>query len=802
MCDEIQAAKDAYDEFFELVSEAETDAHAIEKDGQDSMVMDALSMGQTLISMKEIQRCTQSLELAVTSLNDAYMAQPDRNHSEALIVVKEKLSQLNEALRDSELETGHDLRKAAAEVVRQTVLVQSKATPVVIDVKPCIRDEVKPAFRSNYKVTPMKVPDFSGKIEDWIPFWRSFSNSIDKKEKFDDETKLSYLVGAMKDPVMQSTYFPRLDDEGAYAAIVAELKSEYDRPRIMHRKYCESMKGLATPSNTRAGIKDLINQVTTIHKGFERLKAEHCRHILTSMTEAILTKELRTLWNQRTDSIREVPPIEDLLLFLKQQADQAEEELPTPKYSTEKNREKQHPAKSKGSANVSSIQPAEQQQVAAPAKASFPREKSNDYKTRSQFQIRYSCPLCPQQQHYAFFCSLFNDFSLLQKKEHVRIYKLCNNCLKPGHDAANCRSDRKCKTCNQRHNTFLHEGGNQPAAQHQASTNVLSPKETPKMKSALVSTTQLIVKGPTGLVSKARTLLDGGSSISIISHRLLKTLQLKKTKDSIFITGVGQSSPQTAYPLASVHLSSLYRPDWTLDLVVAVLPKVTSDLLLKAASSVRALSHIKDLKLADEQFDIPGRVHLLLGEDAMRDVFLPGENKGPPGTPIATHTVFGWVLRGCYTPDESTISKQLPVNAASTQDENPTTDNLLAKFWELEEPPAACSALTPEEEQVESHYNETHSYDSAAKRYTVSLPRKVAGLTLGESRSQALNRARANERSLLRKGTWEKFQAVVQEYIDLDHAQKVTQQDMALPSSDCYYMPMHGVYKESSSTPS
>ena len=82
----------------------------------------------------------------------------------------------------------------------------------------------------------------------------------------------------------------------------------------------------------------------------------------------------------------------------------------------------------------------------------------------------------------------------------------------------------------------------------------------------------------------------------------------------------------------------------------------------------------------------------------------------------------------------------------------------------------------------------------------MTLPKKDTTLKLGESRSRALVRFQRNEASLLRKGTWTKFQAVVQEYLDLGHAQLVTQQELDTPLQVSYYLPMHGVHKESSST--
>ena len=62
-------------------------------------------------------------------------------------------------------------------------------------------------------------------------------------------------------------------------------------------------------------------------------------------------------------------------------------------------------------------------------------------------------------------------------------------------------------------------------------------------------------------------------------------------------------------------------------------------------------------------------------------------------------------------------------------------------------------AFTPEEQRVEDHYQTTHKYLPEQQRYMVSLPKVAAELELGDSRVQAVNRAKANERSLIRKGS-------------------------------------------------
>ena len=185
--------------------------------------------------------------------------------------------------------------------MKAALIIQAKAVkPEELDRKP--PTPIVSVGKGTFKVDPVTVPNFSGKMEDWLPFWRLFKKAIHDKADLDDDIRLTYLLKAMKDPVMRNSYSERVDDEGAYTDIVAELHAEFDRPRWMHRRYCESMRTLTTNPHTRAGMKELVSKVTTILKGFIRLNGENCRQILTSMTEAVMDKELRSLWNQRTEN--------------------------------------------------------------------------------------------------------------------------------------------------------------------------------------------------------------------------------------------------------------------------------------------------------------------------------------------------------------------------------------------------------------------------------------------------------------------------------------------------------------------
>ena len=56
------------------------------------------------------------------------------------------------------------------------------------------------------------------------------------------------------------------------------------------------------------------------------------------------------------------------------------------------------------------------------------------------------------------------------------------------------------------------------------------------------------------------------------------------------------------------------------------------------------------------------------------------------------------------------------------------------------------------------------------------------------------------EHSLTLNGCFNEFEAVMQEYLDMNHAERIPLKDMKKPECEVFYLPMHAVYKGSSTT--
>ena len=346
---------------------------------------------------------------------------------------------------------------------------------------------------------------------------------------------------------------------------------------------------------------------------------------------------------------------------------------------------------------------------------------------------------------------------------------------------------------------MLHEDSASVASPTVVSTNS-AISDNFKLKDTLFMTANVLLTGTNGITTTARAFLDNGAGLSIVSCSMRNTLALRSTGDTVEIDGVGGISVAEASPLVRVTLSTNYKKGWQKDITVAVVPKPARDIPLKQASETKDLTHLQGLVLADNQYYKPGPVDIMLGQDIWDQLFLKGEILGPEGTPSARQTVFGWVVSGLYQPDKTSRAVTACAHYVATAQANKVSDDLLYQFFKIEEPPSPKKEFTAEEKRVEKEYEDTHRYVEEDKRYMVTLPRTPGQLQLGESRNQALNRAASNERSLIRRQRYDAFQAVMAEYIDMGHARPVSPQDMSLAPPSIYYMPVHSVIKESSTS--
>ena len=312
---------------------------------------------------------------------------------------------------------------------------------------------------------------------------------------------------------------------------------------------------------------------------------------------------------------------------------------------------------------------------------------------------------------------------------------------------------------------------------------------------ALMMTCVVLVSSPDGATIEARALLDSASTASFISERMTQALHLHRTSHSATITGIaGLSHKSPTQCVTNFSVSPVRAPSERIGVTAVVVPRVTGDLPHCPINYSLAWTHLSDVNLADPHFGQPGRIDILLGVDVFAKVVQEGRRTGPPGSPVAFETRFGWVLAG-----EVDVSASRENHITSNHVMLKSGDDILRQFWEIEHQPHDEVSMSVEEKSVVKHFQENH-FRSSDGMFVVPLPKQPDAKPLGESRSQAVRRFLSLEHSLHSKHQFCEVDAVVREYVDLDHAELIPHQDLSKPENEVFYLPIHVVRKEASST--
>ncbi|CAG9125559.1 unnamed protein product [Plutella xylostella] len=408
---------------------------------------------------------------------------------------------------------------------------------------------------------------------------------------------------------------------------------------------------------------------------------------------------------------------------------------------------------------------------------------------------------------------------------HIVTYKLdqktyrhyANHCKKPG-----------CKLCKRKHNTLVHvsapkvsnavatdnicqrtekrsvfEPSTTVAATAPASINnvALSANIGHQQQDVLLSTALVILLDCNNVEHVARAVLDSGSTSSFMTEELHMRLNLDVAQIDRSIMGINNVTSHVG-KRCRVHLKSLDK-SYSTDLHCFVLPSITSNVPGRELdlSTLQLPSHIC---LADPTFYKPAEVDILIGADLFWDLLGSQRIKLGTGRPVLCETRLGWIVSGPNTSNyASLISSEIKCNFAKTESHfTGEMDDIrqdLTRFWQLEEinSKSSSSHYSPEEKLCEDHFVQNTSRLPDG-RFCVRIPLKNDPELLGDSLKRATQCLFSLERSLKRKPeTSQMYHDFLTEYQLLGH---MSECEGPHSCAGAYFIPHHGVLRESSST--
>ena len=609
------------------------------------------------------------------------------------------------------------------------------------------------------KLPKIEVPTFDGNLLHWSTFWEQFEVSVHDKDSLSDAEKLVYLQHTLKGGAAKQAVEGLSRSGDQYAEAVESLKDRYNRPRLIHQSHVSMI--VEAPSLKDGSGKELRRLHDVVQQHIRALKSlghDPPGPFITSLIELRLDATTMFEWQRHSQGSADVPHYVKFLNLRAQASESAAQE--SSRGSSQQSR-KYHSGKQVGLfADV----------------------------------VYSSCVVC-KEKHPLYACAKFKELDHENMLSTVRSNRLCINCLHPGHLSKDCRSTHRCKHCQKPHHTLLHVDHKKDVPQQGAGATSVSTHSPVSLKSSLLlMTCRVLVEAPNGSVAECRALLDSGSTVSMISERLAQRLHLPRHSHTTLLSGVaGLTSNSSSQSIAKFKISSTYSHARKLDVSAMVVSRVTCDLPLHPIPSSVGWDHLSGIKLADPTYGTPGRIDMLLGVEIFVEVLGHGRRIGAPETPIAFETQFGWILAG-------NTQTQAPIHHAAVHHViSLTGDDLIRRFWETEESPTSSRSLTREERTVMEHFKNHHTHLPDG-RFIVPLPRNPAAGPLGESRSQAVRRFLSFERNLHARGQFQEVESVVREYFDCGHAEEVPLADFNKPCEEVFYLPIHCVRKESSTT--
>lgn len=648
-----------------------------------------------------------------------------------------------------------------------------------------------PSF--HLRLPKIDLPQFNGDYSRWLSFRDTFVSMIHANPDIPTVAKLQYLLQSLG-PKAKKPYESVEIKADNYFLTWSALLKRYDNKRLLKRQLFKGLYDLpAVTQECASEIHTLADDFQRYVKALEKLgePVDHWDTPLVNMLSYKLDHDTARAWEEKTSEKVDVT-YEEMVEFLYQRV----------RVLDAVSRETEHVASAKV-VGASSKQ-------SSTHRESRPKFVAN---TASSTNSKGACILACPDNHPLRKCPVFLGKDVRQRRDLVAQKRLCWNCLSTGHPARKCGSKFSCQTCHERHHSLVHappalkvsstpavtsNTSEQPSSAASVIAAPVGSSSTPPQVSMAVQTAcntvlleTVIVKvvDDHGKEHQARALLDSASMSNFMSGQLAKNLYNRQTKVDIAVAGIGVSTQRVRSAITTTIESRNKSFSTKLEFLIlrqpsAQLPTVPIDI---------STWKFPDTVLADENFNVPGKVDLVIGSESFWELHTGRKISLGTGLPWVVETHFGWAVSGIASAETTCIPRICQLSSV-----NDRLEAAIQKFWEVETI-LDGPAHSVDENRCEEFYAQTTTRD-ATGRYIVRLPRtENPEIVLGSSKDIAERRFLSLERRLERDpATKEAYHKFMDEYLTLGHMELVSEPvDYRKPHC---YLPHHPVFKQSSTT--
>ncbi|XP_066259137.1 uncharacterized protein [Euwallacea similis] len=672
------------------------------------------------------------------------------------------------------------------------------------------------------KLPDLGLPSFFGNYETWFSFKSIFESLVHDRTDLSETEKLLYLKLCCKDDALKIIDSFEITP-GNYTVALNLLKKRYENKKAVVNYHVRNIL-FNLPSaikDSATNVRKLIDTVQQHKAALEKLKlpVDKWDALLNPIILSKLDERTNHDW-ERKQCHTESPTVNQLLDFLTDKcfALESSRGFSRPQSHRPDKDRNENRGQERGNGSIS----------------------SKNYSYSLTQRVGRECHIC-NENHFVYQCPRFTQLSVSEKYNEIRKHKLCSNCLRVGHRNQECKSSG-CKKCAKKHNTALHyekrevgegvqnsknDGNSAPPllpidkqimnkgkySESEQSTRLPNSQDQDDARpwvdysltlasaslerdQVLLSTANILIADEKGEWQRCNALLDSGSQSNLMSERLCRKLNLSFKRINMPLYGISQLvteiNRQTQAKIKSRFNS------FEANLTFLVLPTLTENLPLFKFSRA-ALKIPGQINLADEYFNEPKNIDILLEVDIFYDLLGSGKIKLGEKLPVLQETSLGWVISGNLAGFGS--RNQKTVCNLSTNISNKMLNDSLTKFWHVEEFEHS-KFLSKEESYCEEYFTQTTTRDKD-NSFIVKYPFKIdKSLKLGESKSIALSRLKNLEKKLEKNEELKKqYVDFMNEYETLGHMtrQGPIGNDDSMPNSS-YFLPHRAVVKDSITT--
>ena len=444
------------------------------------------------------------------------------------------------------------------------------------------------------------------------------------------------------------------------------------------------------------------------------------------------------------------------------------------------------------------------------------KQKTNRDVSGNTFMSK-SCRFC-EKKHWSDECSEYA--SLEDRKKQIK--GCCYRCLKKGHMAGDCKSNKVCVYCGEynKHQRSLCPRKFKSKLAVEA-TSVTLPEEeicekvsASSNENAMVSVGESVfmqtatteVKHPTtGNAMTTRILLDCGSQRTYISRSLANKLGLKPEKEEeLKIVTFGSSQSK----VIKTHLTTVclkLKNGEFMKIKASIVPVISGNIQRKTLdiSSMSELDYlVKSIDLADI---LPSKaesttIDLLLGNDYYLDIVMSQKMEVLPGLYLLSSKL-GWILAGramSEDVEDANVPNMLMLtygnyvtktNIFQSVENQEKSDVDLQSFWDMESIGIKDPGARSDDEIAMESFKKAIKFEDG--RYYVTWPWKENNPDLPSNRELAYGRLKSCLKKLKNKPElMQKYDGVIQDQLQKGVIEKVSQETTDQLE---HYIPHHAV---------